>query len=79
MNIMEKTVIDLGSYLTCITIDKVIVSGEVVAIFQNIVVIKDKKLETHLLKKSDIVAYGYAMSDSQTALYGNRNPGISKN
>lgn len=30
---MEKTVIDLGSYLTCITIDKVIVSGEVVAIF----------------------------------------------
>lgn len=76
---MEKPIVDLGSYLTCITVNNVIVSGEVVAIFNNTLVIKDKKLEAHLIKKSDIIDYGYSMSNNQTALYGNRNPGVSKN
>lgn len=76
---MKKRNIDIGSHLTCVNVNNAIVSGEVVAIFNNTLVIKDKTLEAHLLKKSDIVDYGYSLSQTQTALYGNRNPGISKN
>ena len=71
---MEKTQINMGSFITSQTVHKTHVSGHVTAILTNTIVIIDNEQQTHLIEKKKLKSNGYSISKKLTQLKVSKNP-----
>lgn len=70
---MSINKINVGSFISCLSVHNIKVFGYVEAIFQNTLIVREYNKKTHVVKKKDLTKNGYLITKEQTALHKKKN------